>query len=55
MVVPALAVTIGLLDITTAIEVTYKLIVTRVVTNNKVNPRFTNNIFTTVVLIPPPR
>ena len=46
LVVPALAVTIGLLDITTAIEVTYKSIVTRVVTNNKANPRFTNNIFT---------
>ena len=46
LVVPALAVTIGLLDVTTAIKVTYKSIVTRVVTNNNMNPRFTNNIFT---------
>ena len=40
----ALAILIGSCDVYTAILVTKELIVTRVVSNNKVDPRFTTNI-----------
>jgi hypothetical protein len=40
----ALAISIGSFDVSTAIIVTKESIVTRVVSNNKVDPRFTTNI-----------
>ena len=43
-IIRTLAVSIGTLDVSTAIIVTKKSVVTRVVTNNKVDPRFTTNI-----------
>ena len=40
----ALAISIGSFDVSTAIVVTKESIVSRVVSNNKVDPRFTTNV-----------